>query len=116
MRSTSVEGRPAITKGGNVIIVGGTFEVEPHEREEFIASRHALMRASRAETGCVDYAFCADPVEPGRVLLFERWESEDDLAAHFSSMRAGPQPASEVTPKSGSIVFYDASERKRPGS
>jgi quinol monooxygenase YgiN len=100
-----------------VVIVGGTFEVQPDQREDFISDRHDLMRASRAEKGCLEYAFTADPIDPGRVLLFEIWESEEDLLEHFAAMRSGPQPSgSEVTAMSASVTFYDATERTRPGS
>lgn len=44
-----------------MIIVGGSFELEPGERDAFIASRLDMMRSSRAEAGCVEYVFCADP-------------------------------------------------------
>jgi quinol monooxygenase YgiN len=91
-----------------VVIVGGRFEVEPHQREEFIASRHDLIRASRAETGCLEYTFSADPIEPDRVVLFERWETQVDLDAHLNGMGAGPSPSDEVKPLSVSVVFYDA--------
>jgi quinol monooxygenase YgiN len=98
-----------------MVIVGGTFEMAPHQREEFIASRHEMMRASRAETGCLDYTFCADPIEPGRVILFERWESQSDLDAHLSGMRAGPPSGEDIVPQSVSVVFYDATAQAPRG-
>jgi hypothetical protein len=70
------------------------------------------MRASRAEAGCLEYTFSADPIEPHRVLLFERWESQADLDAHLNGMGAGPRPSgNEVTPTSVSVVFYDATDQ-----
>lgn len=53
------------------------------------------MRESRAETGCIDYVLSADPLEPGRVYLFERWESKEHLAPHLarlSAPSAAPDP------------------------
>jgi len=91
-----------------MIIVGGTFEVDPSQRERFVADRHELMRTSRAEQGCITYAFCADPIEPGRVLLFERWETQADLNAHLEGMGANPPVTGDVAPSSVSVVFYDA--------
>lgn len=41
--------------------------------------------ASREEPGCLDYVVTADPHEAGRVVVFERWASEDDLRAHFAT-------------------------------
>jgi hypothetical protein len=50
------------------------------------------MREARAEAGCIDYVLSADPLEPGRVYLFERWESKEHLAPHLARMSA-PRPA-----------------------
>ena len=91
-----------------MIIVGGTFEVEPGQREEFLASRHDGMRRSRAEPGCLEYTLSPDPLDPGRVMLYERWEDQASLDAHLSALRAG-QPAAGIVPKSVSIKLYDVS-------
>ncbi len=40
---------------------------------------------SREEPGCLDYTVCADPHEDGRIVVFERWVSENDLAEHFTT-------------------------------
>ena len=74
-----------------MLIIAGTLEVEPERRDEFIASREAGMRESRAEAGCIDYVLGADPLEPGRVYLFERWESKEHLAPHLARL-GGPRP------------------------
>lgn len=71
-----------------MLIVSGTFEVAPEDRDAFLRGREDAMRTSRAEAGCLDYVFAADPIESGRVILFEQWESEDALAAHIAAMRA----------------------------
>jgi quinol monooxygenase YgiN len=91
-----------------MIIVGGTFEVEPDQREEFLASRHDGMRRSRAEPGCLEYTLSPDPLDPGRVMLFERWEDQESLDAHLSALRSG-QSAPGIAPKSVSIKLYDVS-------
>jgi quinol monooxygenase YgiN len=75
-----------------MLIIAGTFEVDPTRRDEFLAGREAGMRAARAEAGCIDYVLSADPLEPGRVYLFERWESKEHLAPHLARMSA-PRPA-----------------------
>ena len=98
-----------------MVIVGGTFEVDPSQREQFLASRLEMMRASRGEPGCLEYTFAADPIEPGRVVLYERWESQADLDAHLAALRAGaPRPA-DVGVSSSSIVFYDVSGERPLG-
>jgi quinol monooxygenase YgiN len=79
-----------------MLIVAGHFDVDPADREAFIADRVEIVRASRAEKGCLDYAFSADPVEPGRVLLYERWEDKASLATHLEGLRSATQPGREI--------------------
>ena len=76
-----------------MLIIAGTFEVDPSRRDEFIAGREAGMRESRAEDGCIDYVMSADPIEPGRVYLFERWEIKEHLAPHLDRVSAPPPPS-----------------------
>lgn len=93
-----------------MIVVGGTFEVNPAEREAFIAERVSMIRRSRAEPGCEEYTFAADPVEPGRVVLFERWTDQAALDAHLGALRSDPpSPAPAITATSTTITLYDVS-------
>jgi quinol monooxygenase YgiN len=95
---------------GNVVIVGGIFEVEPDQREAFVASRHDAMRKSRAEPGCLEYVVSVDPIEPGRAVLFERWVDQASLDAHIAGLRqAPPRPDGGVPVKSATITVYDVS-------
>ncbi len=73
-----------------MVIVAGTLTVDPEQREAFLAGRMDGMRATRAEPGCLEYTFSADPTDPGRVMLFERWASQKDLDAHLAAARARP--------------------------
>ncbi len=52
----------------------------------------------------------ADPVDPGRAVLFERWASQADLDAHLAGLASTP-PADgpRVAPSAVSIVVYDVS-------
>lgn len=43
----------------------------------------AHIAGSRAEDGCVAYDWSVDPLEPGTLHVFEEWESEAALGAHF---------------------------------
>jgi quinol monooxygenase YgiN len=100
-----------------LVIVGGWFEVDPSERDAFVAQRVDGMRRSRAEPGCIEYVIAADPVDPGRAILFERWESQAHLDAHLAAARQAPPSAAAsdapaVAPSAVSIVVYDvAGER-----
>jgi quinol monooxygenase YgiN len=98
-----------------MVIVGGTFEVEPSDREQFLASRLDLMAASRAEAGCLEYTFGADPIDPARVVLFERWESQAALDAHIAALRAAPRSPDPVPTITSSIIIYDVSGERPLG-
>jgi quinol monooxygenase YgiN len=96
-----------------MVIVGGVFTVDPEHREAFLAGRKGIMEHSRAEQGCIEYTFSADPLDPGRVVLFEKWETQEDLDAHLAGLSEASAPAvtgPEAT--STSITIYDvAGER-----
>lgn len=52
------------------------------------ATRKALVemvRASRAEDGCIDYSFASDLADPDTLVLFERWRDQQALDAHGKS-------------------------------
>ena len=96
-----------------MVIVCGTFTVDADKREAFLTGRIDSMHASRAESGCQEYTFCADPIDPERVVLIERWASQQDLDAHLVAARARTASSgTAVAPRSVSIVIYDvAGER-----
>ncbi len=66
-----------------MIIIAGTVEVDPAQRDDALAAACPHMEATRAQKGCIDYVWSADLLVPGRIYVYERWESEDDLRAHF---------------------------------
>lgn len=99
-----------------MVIVGGTFELEPTQRDAFLASRRDMMTTSRGEPGCLEYTFAADPIDATRVVLFERWENQAALDAHLVAVRANPQPSdTEITPITSSITIYDVSGERPLG-
>ena len=52
------------------------------------ATRKALVemvRASRAEDGCIDYSLASDLADPDTLVLFERWRDQQALDAHGKS-------------------------------
>lgn len=91
-----------------MLIVAGVFEVAPEQREEFLAGREEAMRISRSEPGCHDYVFSADPLEPGIVRLYERWESQEALDAHLQALRAREASAPRTDPPARrDIAIYE---------
>ena len=94
------------------MIVQGVFTVDPADTDKFLEASIPGMVASRAEEGCLEYVMAADPVEPGRIVLSERWESAETLGAHGKGPNVKP-PADRPRPLSASVVMYAvASETK----
>lgn len=94
------------------VIVQGVFVIDPGDRDRFIEGSINGMRASRAELGCLEYVFAADPLDPARVVLSERWESMELLQQHLSGQASRPA-GDRPKPQSAEIVIYEvASARK----
>jgi quinol monooxygenase YgiN len=69
--------------GGAMIVIAGHFVLDPGKREQVIAAAREMMSETRKEKGCISYTFSADLEEPGRFRIFEEWENEEALGAHF---------------------------------
>lgn len=82
---------------GDVVIVAGTFTVDPARRDEFLKGRLESIRGSREDRGCLEYAMSADAADPALVRLFEMWSSMGDLQAHVQRIQS-PAPAEGGVP------------------
>lgn len=67
------------------VVISGEIDLDPAKREKTLLDAQPLIAAALAEKGCVHYAWSADPVKPGRVHVFEEWDSEADLIAHLAA-------------------------------
>ena len=65
------------------VVVSGIVEFPPEAREEALTKAKALIEGAYTEQGCVHYHWTADLNHPGRVIVFEEWESGTDLEAHL---------------------------------
>jgi quinol monooxygenase YgiN len=67
------------------IVIAGWVDVDPSVRDALVAEMAPLQQSTRDhEPGCIAYVMSADPVEPGRVAIYECWESAATLDAHFA--------------------------------
>ncbi|MEV4120617.1 antibiotic biosynthesis monooxygenase [Micromonospora sp. NPDC049645] len=73
-----------------MLIIAGSLLVEPAAREAYLADCAQVIAQARATAGCLDFLLAADPLEPGRIHVYERWESPEQLAAFRGS---GPSDA-----------------------
>lgn len=57
---------------------------DPSKRAALVEASAPIQKATRDdEPGCLVYCFAADPVEPDLIQVYELWEDEATLAAHF---------------------------------
>lgn len=68
-----------------MIIIAGTIDFKDAEsRDAAVAASIPLQQATRDdEPGCAAYCFAADPCVDNRVQVYELWDDEASLAAHF---------------------------------
>jgi quinol monooxygenase YgiN len=99
-----------------MLIIAGTFTVEPDRRAEFLESRLESIRTSRGEHGCLQYAMSADAVDPSLVRLFEMWSSPGDLQAHLERMRASTPVEGGVPVLGRDIKIYAGAEEQAFGA
>jgi quinol monooxygenase YgiN len=66
-----------------VLVIAGNIRLDPAHRDGAIAAATEMMKATRAEDGCISYTFSADLEDAGVFQLFEEWKSQDALDAHF---------------------------------
>jgi quinol monooxygenase YgiN len=87
-----------------MVIVAGHIVVDPQERDDYLAGCLDVVRQARRATGCLDFALSADLVDPGRVNIFERWESQAAVEAFRGS---GPSDEQGAAIRAASVAEYD---------
>jgi quinol monooxygenase YgiN len=72
------------------VIVAGSYRVPPESLPALRPHMLAVIESTRAEAGCLDYAYAEDVAEAGLIRVFELWTDQAALDAHFQSphMRA----------------------------
>ena len=77
-----------------MLIIAGSLILDPSHRASFLAANADVVRQARRATGCLDFVQAADPLDPSRVNIFERWDTED----HLLAFRGEGEPASDSPP------------------
>lgn len=67
------------------ILVTGTIDFDPAQRDAAIAAVTACMQATQAEEGCERYVFSGDLVDQGRLYVSEQWASQEAMDAHMAT-------------------------------
>ncbi|MDF0489835.1 putative quinol monooxygenase [Sphingomonas sp. H39-1-10] len=68
-----------------MLLIAGTIRLPA---ENVAAARDAIaavVTATRAEDGCLEYRFAEDVLDPGLIHITERWRDRAALDAHFGT-------------------------------
>lgn len=94
-----------------MLIIAGSFQIDPQMRDATFAAAKEMMAETLKEKGCHSYCFSADLSDSTTMHLFERWESENDLRAHFATRHMARFQAAiaKLAPKLLGIQKYEIS-------
>ena len=90
-----------------MVIVAGHIIVAPQQRESYLAGCVTVVEQARSASGSLDFAITADLVDPGRINVFERWESQ---AAVETFRGSGPSDEQDAEMLSASVAEYDVAD------
>lgn len=94
-----------------MIIVAGHLSVDPAVRDAYVAGCRQVVELARNAPGCLDFTITADPLDPGRVDVYERWESDEAVEAFRGS---GPSDAQQAQILGADVARYRISSVEAP--
>ncbi|MGH3553520.1 MAG: putative quinol monooxygenase [Mycobacterium sp.] len=90
-----------------MVIVAGHLVVAPVNRERYLASCVDVVEQARHAPGCLDFALTPDLLDPGRINIFERWESQAAVECFRGSGSSDEQNASILA---AAVAEYDVAD------
>ncbi|OXL85825.1 hypothetical protein BCV73_24165 [Paenibacillus sp. SSG-1] len=73
-----------------MIILMGYVHLNPSDVNEFTADVQSVVSSTRAEKGCLFYAFTTEDALAGRMLTVQRWQDQESLSAHVERHESAP--------------------------
>lgn len=76
-----------------MLIIAGRLHVDPTLRSAYLDGCVTVVEQARAAAGCLDFTLTADLLDPSRINVYERWDSDEDLHRFRGSGPASEQVA-----------------------
>ncbi len=92
-----------------MVIVAGHVVVDPEQRDDYLSGCVEVVRQARHAPGCLDFSLSADLLEPGRINILERWESQAAVEAFRGSGPSDEQGAAIVA---AAVAEYDVGDER----
>jgi quinol monooxygenase YgiN len=93
-----------------VVVILGTVRLPPQNLDAARPVMAMMVAASRAEDGCLEYAYATDVLEPGLIRVSEVWEDQAALDRHAQSehIKAWRSAWPELGLHDRQLVAYEA--------
>ena len=65
------------------VIISGFIDFGDRDVTPILQGARELIEMTYDEPGCIHYVWSADVLRPGRVWVYEEWQSVETLAAHL---------------------------------
>lgn len=94
-----------------MLIIAGQARVAEADRDAYVTAFFDLVDRGRQSAGCLNVVISADPLDPGRVNIFERWESQEALDA-WRAIANAPDPGIEFD--ADDVHLYTVTDARSP--
>jgi quinol monooxygenase YgiN len=92
-----------------LIIVAGHLVVAPEDRDSYVADCASVVERARGAPGCLDFAIYADLLDPGRIGVYERWESREAVKAFRGG---GPSDGQSARILAAEVAEYEVANER----
>lgn len=98
-----------------MIAIVGQFRMPVESLAEARPLMRAVVEATRAEDGCIEYNYAEDVLDPGLIRVSEVWDSYEQLMAHMATphMTAWSQKRIALGLSGRSVTAYTVSEARQ---
>jgi quinol monooxygenase YgiN len=99
-----------------MIVISGYIDVQSaDELTRLQPEAKAMIEATRAEDGCIEYGYAIDLLNPCRMRIYETWRDQDAVDAHTASAHMATFNAAVGGAKltGARVLAYPASEPKK---
>lgn len=99
-----------------MIIVEGSAHIPEGAWDKARAAMETMIKASRLEAGCIEYAYSIDMLDPNLMRIIERWKDKAALISHFSEphMAVFRAALAEIGPQNLEVRMYEAEPEALP--
>jgi quinol monooxygenase YgiN len=87
-----------------MLIVAGSISVAADRRSAYLDGCVEVLAAARAAEGCLDFAISPDPLDAGRINVYERWATREQL---LTFRGAGPSDEQQADVLAASVEEYE---------